>query len=121
MEHSKFFPFYKMYADSGFLEEEWQQEREYSLMKSYYPETARRLQDMVEEECQLLDYEGSRIYDEYPDRMMMRRMCEEICGRLEDGMAAREDLSGGLGELVRVLLYQDIARRRCRRRRYRGY
>ncbi len=33
------------------------QEREFALMKSYYPETARKIQEKVEEECELLDYE----------------------------------------------------------------
>ena len=60
MSYDKFLPFYMTYADSSLTAE-----REYrsqnSLMKSYYPETARKIQEKVEEECQLMDYEGSRL------------------------------------------------------------
>ena len=51
-----------------FYNEEREQEREFDLMKSYYPDTARKIQEKAEMQCQLLDYEGSRLYDEYPDR-----------------------------------------------------
>ena len=97
------------------------QEREFALMKSYFPETARKIQEKVEEECELLDYEGSRIYDEYPDRLMMRVLGDGIFHRMQKEAAAREIPSGFLEDLVQVLLYQEILRRRCRRKRCTGY
>ena len=68
MYYDEFFPFYAAYAEPLLYERENIQEKEFALMKSWYPESVRRLQERVEQECQLLDYEGSRIYDEYPDR-----------------------------------------------------
>lgn len=121
MYHDNFFPFYSLYADPAVFEGERMQEREFDLMKSFYPEIARRIQDKVEEECQFLDYEGSRIYDEYPDRLMMRQMSSGICRRFEQEMAAQELPAGYLRELIEVLLYQEISRKRCRRKRCRGY
>ena len=64
MYYDKFLPFYMTYADSSLYSRERIQEQEFALMKSYYPETARKIQEKVEEECQLMDYEGSRLYDE---------------------------------------------------------
>ena len=58
------------------------QGREDALMRSFYPDRAGKLRDLVEEECGLLDYEGSRIYDEFPDRSMVRRMSGEILRRI---------------------------------------
>ena len=120
-QNHKFFPFYTSFGDSLLLEGESIQEKEFALMKSYYPETARKIQERVEEECQLLDYGGSRIYDEYPDRLMMRLLGSGILRSLEKEMAAQEIPSGFLEDLVQVLLYQEISRRRCRRKRCRGY
>lgn len=117
----KFFPFYTSIGDQVFLSGENMQEREFALMKSYFPETARKIQEKVEKECELLDYEGSRIYDEYPDRLMMRVLGNGIFHRMQKEAAAREIPSGFLEDLVQVLLYQEILRRRCRRKRCTGY
>lgn len=121
MYYDEFFPFYAAYADPLLCERENIQEKEFALMKSWYPESVRRLQERVEQECQLLDYEGSRIYDEYPDRWMLRRMCRDIRETEENTMEVQMVSSEKLEELTEVLLYQEISRRRCRRRRCRGY
>lgn len=121
MYYDEFFPFYAAYADPLLYERENIQEKEFALMKSWYPESVRRLQERVEQECQLLDYEGSRIYDEYPDRWMLRRMCRDIRETEENTMEAQMVSSEKLEELTEVLLYQEISRRRCRRRRCHGY
>lgn len=70
MYYDKFLPFYMTYADSSLYSRERIQEQEFALMKSYYPETARKIQEKVEEECQLMDYEEAdfmmsigQIYD----------------------------------------------------------
>lgn len=120
MIYKDFYPFYTSYANPLFYRGEKEQEEEFFLMKSYYPDTARKIQEKVEEECDLQDYEGSRLYDEYPDRFMLyhlgRKIMDEV--RSEAGIEAMSD--GLLGDLVEVLLFHEISRRRCRRRRCRG-
>ena len=120
MLYQEFYPFYAAQGNPGFYNEEREQEREFDLMKSYYPDTARKIQEKAEAQCQLLDYEGSRLYDEYPDRFMLyhlgRKIVDEV--RSEADMEAMSD--GLLGDLVEVLLFHEISRRRCRRRRFRG-
>ena len=71
MLYRDFYPFYAAQGNSDFYNEEREQEREFDLMKSYYPDTARKIQEKAEAQCQMLDYEGSRLYDEYPDRFML--------------------------------------------------
>ena len=120
MIYKDFYPFYASYANPMLYRGEKEQEEEFSLMKSYYPETARRIQEKVEEECDLQDYEGSWLYDEYPDRFMLyhlgRKIVDEV--RSEADIEAMSDEL--LGDLVEVLLFHEISRRRCRRRRCRG-
>ena len=121
MYYDKFFPFYTACANPMFCDGERIQEDEFALMKSYYPEMAARIQEMVEEECHLLDYEGSRLYDEHPDRFMLHQMCRQIRQEIQPQMTAQEIPSQFLDELIQVLLYQEISRRRCRRHRYKKY
>ena len=90
-------------------------------MKSYFPDTALKVQEKVEEESQLMDYEGSRLYDEYPDRLMMRGLCRQIREQVAEELEMQEIADRFLDDLIEVLLYQEISRRRCRRRRCRGF
>ena len=78
MIYPDFYPFYATQGSPGFYNEEREQEKEFDLMRSYYPDTARRIQEKAEAQCQLLDYEGSRLYDEYPDRFMLYHICQYI-------------------------------------------
>lgn len=121
MYYDKFFPFYVAYANPMLYDGEKIQEEEFALMKSYYPETAGRIQEKVEETCEYLDYDGSRLYDEYPDKFMLRQMCRQIRTEVEPELSAQEMPGRFLDELIEVLLYQEISRRRCRRHRCRRY
>lgn len=121
MYYKDFYPFYTTLANPALFDGEKVQEEEFALMKSYYPDTARRIQEKVEEECELMDYEGSRLYDEYPDKYMLYHMGKNI-KRAVEPQAEMESMSDGfLDDLVQVLLFQEISRRRCRRRRCRGW
>lgn len=118
MYYDRFFPFYVAYANPALYDGERIQEQEFALMKSYYPEAAGRIQEKVEEECQLLDYEGSRLYDEYPDKFMLHQLCRQIRTQVEGKTAAQGVPDSLMDDLIQVLLCQEISRRRCRRRRY---
>ncbi|MDO5389867.1 MAG: hypothetical protein Q4F24_02090 [Eubacteriales bacterium] len=126
MYQDNFYPFYRNFQDPLFWEEERLQEREERLMRSFYPKTALELQRKVEEECDRLDYPGSFIYDEYPDKFMMEQVCRRIKGDMEMSQLRddrRDDRRDGnlLDELIHVLLFQEMRRRRCRHGRCRRY
>lgn len=121
MYYDKYFPFYVAYANPMLYDGERIQEKEFHLMKSYYPDIAKKIQQKVEEECQHLDYEGSRLYDEYPDKYMLYHLSRKIREEIIPEMSAQEVPGGLLDDLVQVLLYQEISRRRCRRHRCRHY
>ena len=104
MYHKEFYPFYTAYAEAGLFDGQKVQDQEFELMKSYYPSAARRVQAQVEQECDLMDYEGSRIYDQYPDKLMLYHMCRKIREKVS-GMREMEPLSGDfLDDLIQVLL-----------------
>lgn len=55
-----------------------EEEKERDYWQQLYPEEVRRVQRAVEQACDQVDYEGSFLYDEYPDRIALQRMCEGI-------------------------------------------
>lgn len=121
MYQEEYLPFYRVFGTPMLYDGERMQEEEFQMMKSYYPRAAREIQEKVEEECGRLDYEGSMLYDEYPDKYMLYHLCARIRKELEPEMSAAEIPGAFLDELIQVLLYQEISRRRCRRRRCRYY
>lgn len=121
MFYDKYYPFHMAYTSQLFLDGERKQEEEFERMKSYYPEMAQKIQEKVENHCQLLDYEGSRLYDQYPDRFMMRRLCRQIRDEVMPQTQMQDIAPGFLDDLIEVIFYQEVSRRRCRRHRCRKY
>ena len=93
----EYFPFYTTYANPLLYEGERMQDKEFNLMKSYYPGTVQHIQEKIEEECDLMDYEGSRLYDEYPDRMTLYKMAQDIYAVLEQEEKLQDQGEYGTG------------------------
>ena len=79
----------------------------------------------MEEECDRMEYANSMMYDQYPDKLQLKLMCSRICdnaGRRErfctegDGDGGKMEAQS-LRDLVEVILYQELYRRRCDHRR----
>lgn len=121
MYYDQYFPFYVTSANPRIFQDEQMMEKEFQLMKSYYPEMSGIIQRKVEEECEYLDYEGSRMYDEYPDKFMLYHTCQKIRKNVEPEMKAQGVSERFLDEMIQVLLYQEMGRRRCRRHRCRKF
>ena len=47
-------------------------------LKSMYPSGIKILHGYVSEACDRLDYKNSPMYDEYPDHLMINRLCDSI-------------------------------------------
>lgn len=71
-------PFYMSYPIQNIYMTEMEYERDMERMKELYPDEARQIQKLVEEECDKMEYEGSMMFDEYPDRLMLKVICERI-------------------------------------------
>ena len=80
--------------------------RDYDYMKSIYPDTAKRVLPYMEEECDRMEYDGSMMYDEYPDRLSLFRIADTINTILEQ---EAEKVSK---DLIHVLVCNEIYKRR---------
>lgn len=112
-------PFYMSYPMQNLYLTEMEYEKDMERMKELYPREVKRLLELIEEECDKMEYEGSLMFDEYPDRFMLEQIMERICqaaGDAETGMEM-EQLRDDRRCLIGVLLNHEMYRRRCRHRR----
>ena len=120
-------PYYMAYPMPLIYDDERMERRDFEYMKSMYPMTVKRLLPYVEEECDRMSYEGSMIYDEYPDQLQIRLMCNRIYNRAKqqepkDDMEMEMQVSrndDGLRDIIQILLFQELFRRRTNHRRNR--
>ena len=105
-----------------FLTGNGEQERDLRIMQSYYSGRTAEIQKLVERECDRMEYDGSMMFDDYPDKFMMRRICRRIEEQLEEkGKSGGSSGGEELEELIGVLLCGEMYRRRCRRRNCRAF
>lgn len=139
-------PFYMTYPMQNMYLTEMEYEKDLERMKSYYPQEAQMVMKMVEDRLDELEYEGSRIYDEEPDKMMIQMEIEQLYQKIADSleqkpagrtyfdMVPMEIASGSLKaqdrrgcqdnwlcSMVGVLFGTELYRRRCRHRRCRRW
>ena len=124
-------PYYMAYPMTLDYDDERIERMDFEYLKSMYPEIAKNVLPYVEEECDRMAYESSMIYDQYPDKLQLRMMCGRICENIKRnkklfrsesmaGISSDTDHGGRwLRDLVEVMLYQELYRRRSGRRRMR--
>ena len=106
-------PFYMTYPMQNTVFEEMEYEKDCKRLQEMYPRDARRIQSMVDEECDRMEYDGSMMYDEYPDRLQLRLMCRRIYDKAEK---EENDPGTWLMDLIEVMTYQELCRRRAEHR-----
>ena len=105
-------PFYMTYPGYSRREQEKEAVRDLEYLQTAYPDTVRQIQKKVAEVLDKVDYEGSMIYDEYPDKYSIMHLAESICSILERERADREPEAAETKALIQVLLSDEIYKRR---------
>lgn len=120
-------PYYMAYPMPLQYDDDRIERRDFEYMKSMYPLSVKRILPYVEEECERMSYEGSVIYDEYPDQLQIRMMGNRIFDKVvqqkpKDDMEMEMQISRNddrLRDLIQILLFQELFRRRNMHRRNR--
>lgn len=120
-------PYYMAYPMPLQYDDERVERRDYEYMQSMYPMAVKRILPYVEEECDRMSYEGSMIYDEYPDQLQIYMMCNRVYEKvkkqkLKDDVEMEMQVSDHdewLKNLVQIMLFQELFRRRNNHRRSR--
>ena len=105
-----------MFPNGRFRDEESLIRRDYDYMKSAYPDAAKKIVPYVEEECDRMEYSGSVMFDEYPDQLQLRLLCRRIYNKVK---VQEENPGKWLEDLIHVVTWQEILRRRSEHRNYR--
>lgn len=74
--------------------------RDIEYMKEMYPEEIKMVSLAVEEECDKLEYEGSPMLVEYPDREEMRKIARKVYNTLTDQGKIKTENDLKLSDLV---------------------
>lgn len=118
-------------------------DKELEQIMEMYPSAAREIQKKVVEMCDSIDYKGSILYDEYPDKFVLSKYCDKIYEEMEVSQvemasenAESQEVStmsrpggdrrppcrncrpnDGRRDLIDVLFFNEMFRRRCRKGR----
>lgn len=126
-------PFYMTYQEmGGRYPQQYSQPdavRDLEYLQQLYPYEVRRYQKRVAEILDKMDYEGSMIYDEYPDRFGLERLVDTVWNIIrkeeespESDISQSPETWGWIKALLFVLLNTEVYKRRNgRRRRFHGF
>lgn len=124
MYERKILPFYMTYPLPMYYQEEDSITRDLEYLQQMYPSEAKRYQKIIAGILDKLDYEGSMIYDEYPDKLQLYKLSNEILDRIrreEEKEHPDQNVSPEkwewLGDLIQILLFYEIYKRRHNSRR----
>lgn len=116
----RYMPFYNIEDD--FLDYyEISEERELQYMKEMYPRTTENIQRIIEQECDVYEYEGSILFDSYPDKLAMMRIVEKVYDRI----MLEKEIKGNcdnypdekwLKDIIMLMLLMEMYKRRKERR-----
>ena len=111
-------PYYMAYPMPFVFDDERTERMDFEYLKSLYPDIPKRLLPYVEEECDRMEYDNSMVYVEYPDKLQLRLMCARACSNIEKNeKGIYDDDMGKIRDLVEVMMYQELYKRRCDHRR----
>lgn len=52
-------------------------------MKAMYPEVCKKIQYYIDEECDKMEYDGSYMYDEYPEKEVIEMLVDKIYEKIQ--------------------------------------
>ena len=105
-------PFYMAYPLPVNYQDEQEMVRDMEYLQSQHSMEIRQLRKHIADTINIMDYEGSMIYDEYPDRFSMERQSKMISENLKKTYEDDESCAfhkmlfwDGFEDIVRLLVY----------------
>ena len=123
MEQHRILPFYMTYPLPMHYQGEDTVMRDLEYLQQMYPAEAKYYQKRIASILDKLDYSGSVIYDEYPDRWTLYQMAKDIAHilrqeEMQNGEeAASEEKWEWMTDMIQILLFYEIYKRRHSRGR----
>ena len=99
------YPCEKSYPDVAFL-------------KTMYPQSVSLLYEYISDAADRLEYEGSFMFDEYPDRELVLKFIENIISGFPKPPSSENYPDTYFNELVYVMVINEFIHRRIRKREF---
>lgn len=112
MNQSRILPFYMAYPLPLYYQPEDSVTRDLEYLQQMYPAQAKKYQKIIAETLDHIDYEGSVIYDEYPDKWQLYRLTRTIMDKIEKSEEAGDSDPDRTAAFVQVLLFYEIYKKR---------
>lgn len=119
MYNQRILPFYMTYPLPLYYQEEDTVTRDLEYLQQMYPADAKKYQKVIAGILNKLDYEGSMIYDEYPDRWQMYKLSQDITDRIRrqeeqenQGIEMTGEKLGMISDMVQIILFYEVYKRR---------
>ncbi|MCR5704786.1 MAG: hypothetical protein K6G85_09190 [Eubacterium sp.] len=96
--------------------------RDLDYAREMYPKAFSNIQAQVEKECDRQEFAGSMMFDEYPDRLSLRRIANHIFDEVkkQEKTCKKNCImypdNQWLKDIIMVLLVNEMCRRRQKRR-----
>lgn len=122
MNNHRIIPFYMTYPLPIYYEQEDIVMKDLEYLQQMYPTEAKKYQKRISTILDKLDYEGSIIYDEFPDRFMINKIGKDILAIIrkeeenENVIVATEKWEW-LEDMIQILLFYEIYKRRHNKHR----
>ncbi len=119
MYNQKVLPFYMTYPLPLYYQEEDTVTRDLEYLQQMYPTEAKKYQKIVAGILDKLDYEGSMIYDEYPDKWQMYRLSQSVMEHIRQqnerekpGVEIPKEKWEWMSDMVQIILFYEVYKRR---------
>ena len=120
MQYEQPIPFYMAYPFLLPLDQEQAQEKDLQVMRSFYSRRAAKIQEKVDRECDRMEYDGSMMFDEEvlkEEEGNTPAIIIEETYQGGSGACGNRREEEGLRDLIGVILFNEMFRRRSRHRR----
>lgn len=114
MNQSRILPFYMAYPLPMYYQPEDTVTRDLEYLQQMYPVEAKKYQKTIAEVVDKLDYDGSMIYDEYPDKWQIYRLTQIIVDKIKEQQEEQPITMDWdwITEFIQVLLSYEIYKKR---------
>lgn len=122
MDHNTILPFYMAYPYLYASDDQIRRMQDLEYLQQLYPQEAKKIQKKVLMHIEPIDYNGSFLYDEYPDQLMMYRVVAGILNEMKRdaekmGEDWRPEKELWMQDMIKLVLYMEVFKRRCRKNR----
>ena len=118
MKHNSVIPFYVAYPNYRMYSDEYKRMQDLEYLQAMYPVKVREYQKVIGRVLDGIDYTGSMIYDEFPDRISLYKLANDITTLIMRETEQKENQRPDMDEeehirmIVQILLYNEIHKRR---------